>query len=110
MPQLDHAGLRVVLPSPSTKQYILGYLIVVPGGDVHRLPVQVTEHAAFRLRFKLRPEEFLRVLKTATVVRVPRKEGAAGVMEARVRLRRMRIVYTVRRGHLIVITVEEVGG
>lgn len=70
------------------------------------------KHAAFRLavRFKLRPEEFLRVLKTATVVRAPRKEGAAGVMEARVRLRRMRIVYTVRRGHLIVITVEEVGG
>lgn len=77
-------------------------------GDIHRLRVKVTRHAAWRLRqrFAMTPEDLPWVLKSAKLLQAPRRMGDVGVLLALGGT--MRVVFRLRRDELKVITVEEV--
>ncbi len=76
--------------------------------DIHKLPIKFRTHAALRLikRFDLDIEEFRHILKTGKLIKKPKKEGSIGIIQRKIGDVQIRIIFTIRKKTLCIITVE----
>lgn len=76
--------------------------------DFHALPIKYKKHASnmLRLRFQMATEEVRHCLKTGKHIKKVEKEGNTGIIESKAGKKKIRFVYTIRKGVVWIITVE----